>query len=60
MAFWLILLSSYLQVFSKELLGIHTGPLALSVSSRKEQVAPGFEYNEINACIVMPNIVSGM
>ena len=46
--------------FSKELLGIHTSPLVLSVSSRKEQMSPRLEYNEVGGCIAMPTIESAM
>ena len=46
--------------FSKELLGIHASPLVLSVSSRKEQMSPGLEYNEVSGCIAMPPIESDM
>ena len=46
--------------FSKELLGIHASPLVLSVSSRKEQMSPRLEYNEVGECIAMPTIKSGM
>ena len=46
--------------FSRELLGIHAGPLVLSISSRKEQMSPGLEDNEVGGCIAVPTIESGM